>query len=235
MAHDQVGIIYLGMRESVDAMRTGVVDMKDRVRTGKAAIVEQFRDLAWQSKHPFREENYAKWLEGRYQDAMNKAERAAKRGKPGVAAQYRQLADEIKAEMNSLPGVAAENARRAIAALAPLIARVGTIPEMLSNAISGVFGGPRVPGFADGGVPPRTGPFWVGERGPELMTLNPPRIYDAQTSAAMAMGPTQVVEHIHRADRETVQLARDMGVPLGDVLLAAERSAGASYSEPRRF
>jgi hypothetical protein len=71
-------------------MSRAVMDMKATIKAGKAGIIEQFRDLAWQSKHPFAEVRYADWLAEKHKQAMKRSETAARKGKPGLAAQWRR-------------------------------------------------------------------------------------------------------------------------------------------------
>lgn len=64
--------------------------MKRAIKDGKAGIVEQFRQLAWQSKHPFATVNYEAWLERKQAKAVRLMKQAAKDGRPDVVEQYRQ-------------------------------------------------------------------------------------------------------------------------------------------------
>lgn len=114
---------------AVEAIKTlptaathAVVNMRDAIKNGKAGIIEQFRDLAWQSKHPFAAVNYEEWLKRRQAAATRKMKAAAKAGRPDVVEQYRQLILDIQAEIDGLPGHASTIAARAMAALG----RVGT-------------------------------------------------------------------------------------------------------------
>lgn len=104
-----------------ELMSDAVLDMRETIKNGKAGIIEQFRDLAWQSKHPFAQKNYEDWLEGRLRAAQRKMRAAVKAGKGPLIEQYRRLVAAIQAELAGLPGYAAGVAADATAAL-------GTIP-----------------------------------------------------------------------------------------------------------
>ena len=173
--------------EAVHALRAlppaathAVVDMKQAIKDGKAGIVEEFRDIAWQSKHPFAAVNYEKWLERKQREATRKMKQAAKDGKPGVVEQYRQLVQDIHDEISGLPGYTAGIAADAMAQLAG-------IGPTVTNIMNGGLGGVSVDdpvkrkgkgrkgrgrkGRAMGGPTDAGGTYLVGENGPELLVM----------------------------------------------------------------
>lgn len=162
-------------------MTHAVVDMKAAIKSGRTGIVEQFRLLAWQTKHPFAEVNYADWLGDRQESAMRKSRQAVKAGKGGVAAQYRALAASIRAEMQGLPGYMASIAGQVVSALS-IIPGMGGLDDILGWTPPSGGGrrnrnrGDRRPGdgpptghSAQGGS--ASGTTMVGEYGPELLHL----------------------------------------------------------------
>lgn len=176
-------------------MTAAVVDMKAAIKNGKAGIIEQFRDLAWQSKHPFAAVNYGAWLQQKHAEAMRKSKEAAKAGKPGVASQYSTLADEVLEEWRRVPGAMSGITRRALRALQPVFSKVQNITPLLAgqwtwHATEGGDGSgtwkpgkgwtpdrkkkpkPKKPKHKALGGPVRSGhPYIVGERGPELLRM----------------------------------------------------------------
>lgn len=112
--------------------RMTVIDLKSAIKEGKKGIVEEFRDLAWQTKHPFADEKYANWLQRKYQKAGRLMKQAAKNGRPEIVDQYRALREDIMVEMALLP----EN----IAALQRRINSIlGTIYSQVATAVTNVF------------------------------------------------------------------------------------------------
>jgi hypothetical protein len=167
--------------------------MKAAIKSGKAGIIEQFRDLAWQSKHPFAEKNYASWLHEKEALALRRMRRANARGMPGIAQQHRQLAADIRAEYQGLPGYMASIAGQAVSALS-VIPGFGGLDDAFNWTMpSGGSGGRRRRrrrnggGNNNGGQRPGDGPptgrnamggyadagdsIIVGENGPERLTL----------------------------------------------------------------
>lgn len=161
-AMDDVGRMVISLP---DKFTLAVVDMKNRIKEGKDGIIEQFRDLAWQTKHPFAEKSYSNWLAEKVEKAERKMRQAARRGKPGIVAQYRDLRDQIMIEMLTLPG----NLARLQESINVIL---GRIYANVRNAVGNVFnlggGGQMIETRATGG-PVRAGrPYIVGEREPEL-------------------------------------------------------------------
>lgn len=123
------------MRDMPKFVSIAVVDMKAAIKSGKAGIIEQFRDLAWQTKHPFAQISYANWLKRKIEDATEKMTRAMQAGRPGLVAQYRGLIDSIRAELLKLPMYAHRAAAQTSSQLAP--------PGYYAEQAPG--GGPRAP------------------------------------------------------------------------------------------
>lgn len=138
------------------AMTHAVVDMETTINQGKADITEQFRLLAWQSKHPFANTNYAKWLRGQQTDALDKMKQAVKDGRPDLVEQYRQMVFDIQAELKKLPGTAT----RVTNAVNSILSAVATINAGHST---------NVPSHAIGGT--ASGTFVAGEYGPEVINI----------------------------------------------------------------
>src|SRR3990167_3848477 len=94
-----------GVRDAMEKLpryvAVAVVDMRETIKSGKKGIIEQFRDLAWQSKHPFAEVNYAEWLRRKLETATRRMRVAEREGKPSVVAQYRTLRESIVAEIGA--------------------------------------------------------------------------------------------------------------------------------------
>lgn len=230
--------VRAGLDRAVHAFATAPVGMKQKIKDGKDAIIEQFRDLAWQTKHPFAEEDYEDWLKRRAKAAMRKANKAAEEGRPGIAAQYRGLAAEIRAEIDSLPTHAA-NAQaailRAFAAVKAAIARVPqitAIPGLPFDILAGL------PGMASGGFAPVGMPYWVGEHGPELRwDAQPGYIMSAADSAAVASGMHSTLEVIVRDPDGGIaragQSPYEWAGHIGDLLLAASDGAHIRSLRPR--
>jgi hypothetical protein len=109
-----------------------VRDMKSAIAEGKKGIVEEFRDLAWQTKHPFADEKYANWLQRKYQKAGRLMKAAAKNGRPEIVDQYRALREDIMVEMALLPQNIAALQRRINSIL-------GTIYSQVATAVTNVF------------------------------------------------------------------------------------------------
>lgn len=177
------------------------VNMKDAIKNGKAAIIEQFRDLNWQISHPQKEKEYGEWLQGKFDDAMAKAKQASKDGRPGLEAEWKGVAENIKAEMDKLPSHAARIQRQIISSLSSITLSIATTINAVSQAgerIASVFGpAPVIPHAATGGY--RSGLTWTGERGPELVEL--PRgsyVHPHAESMAMASGSHSTVEVVVR-------------------------------------
>lgn len=177
------------------------VNMKDAIKNGKAAIIEQFRDLNWQIAHPQKEKEYGEWLQGKFDDAMAKAKQASKDGRPGLEAEWKGVAENIKAEMDKLPSHAARIQRQIISSLSSITLSIATTINAVSQAgerIASIFGpAPVIPHAATGGY--RSGLTWTGERGPELVEL--PRgsyVHPHAESMAMASGSHSTVEVIVR-------------------------------------
>jgi hypothetical protein len=128
--------------DAVSVMRTlpaqtmhAVVGMKRAIKEGKAGIVEQFRQLAWQSKHPFATVNYEKWLERKQAKAVRLMKQAAKDGRPDVVEQYRQMVQDIHDEISGLPGYAAGIGEAAMAQLAGI---GPAVTEIMNGGLGGV-------------------------------------------------------------------------------------------------
>ena len=159
-----------------------VVGMKRAIKDGKAGIVEQFRQLAWQSKHPFATVNYEAWLERKQAKAVRLMKQAAKDGRPDVVEQYRQMVQDIHDELDGLPGYAAGIGDSAMAQLAG-------IGPAVTNIMNGGLGGVSVDdpvkprrrnkrnkrNRAMGGPTEAGGTYVVGENGPELLQMGSQR------------------------------------------------------------
>ena len=109
------------IRSIVRAYEGGVVDMAEAIESGSGRIIEDFRSLAWQSKHPFAVTNYEDWLRARARAAMRKMKKANEDGRPDLVAQYSTLYTEIVAELEGLPGYAETITKRILAALDPAV------------------------------------------------------------------------------------------------------------------
>lgn len=159
--------------------RHAVMGMGKEIKQGKAAIVEQFRQLAWQTKHPFAQTNYEDWLRGRMAAAVRKMKQAEKAGHTGLVEQYRQLVQDIKAELEGLPGYTAGLA-------ADVIADLGSIGPAVTRAMGFGEDGHATPvrpkkhpkhpkrprgNKAAGGPVEAGGAYLVGERGPEMLVM----------------------------------------------------------------
>lgn len=150
-----------------NTFKLAVVDMKSTIKEGKDGIVEQFRDLAWQTKHPFAEQNYADWLQRKYAKAGRLMKQAAKNGRPGIVAEYRQLREDIQLEMFALPDNLARVQRQINGILGNVFSAIHTAVGNVLNL--GPSGGvePR----ASGGSVEAGRTYVVGEKGPELLTM----------------------------------------------------------------
>lgn len=172
-----------------------VVGMKKAIKEGKAGIVEQFRQLAWQSKHPFAQVNYENWLKQRQAKAVAKMKQAAKAGKPAVVEQYRQLVQDIHDELDGLPGYAAGIGQAALAQLAGI---GPAVTEIMNGGLGGVS--------VDDPVKPRkgkgkrgkkaiggaaSGSFVAGEYGPEVVTVGSAKAH--VSTAQASRGDTYLV------------------------------------------
>jgi hypothetical protein len=228
MRDKQVAAIRDAMIKSINAIQIGVVDMRDKIKNGKQAVIDQMRDLQWQLKHPFAEENYEKWLERKHQRMMRLSRQAIKDGRPEVAAQARAAAADIMEELNTLPSRVYEIAQRTATALAAIredAIRTGTV-LMGSTA--------KVAGRAVGG--PASGMTWVGESGPELVNL--PRgshVNTARTSQAMARdagmsgGISEFTIHVESDGGRVQDIVLSV---MGKVLGGASESAHIRYMNP---
>lgn len=143
-------------------MTHAVVDMKSAIKEGKAGIVAEMRDLAWQSKHPFAEKRYADWLKEQEEKALRRMNKAVKAGRPGIAAQHRQLAADIRAEYQGLPGYMWRISRKVMGALSiiPGFSGLGSLADL--------YGMPGGGGGKKGGKKGGKG----GRQGPETMRLS---------------------------------------------------------------
>lgn len=123
-----------------------VTDMKSRIKEGKKGVIEEFRDLAWQTKHPFAQKSYANWLGEQADKATRKMKQAAKNGRPDIVDQYRQLRTDIMVELATLPQNIAALQRRINSIL-------GTIYSQVATAVGNVFdlGGNGAGGIEIGG------------------------------------------------------------------------------------
>jgi hypothetical protein len=234
MRRKQVASIHNAMLESIDAIRVGVVDMKDRIKNGKEAFLEEVRLMAWQSKHPWAEENYANWLEKRIRIGNRKMRTAMNEGREGEAAQWRDHVAGLKEELMSLPTAAATAAERVIRALAAIrqnaAAAHATFLEVGGAGHYNPLG--LTGGRATGG--PASGMTWVGESGPELVNL--PRgshVNTARTSQAMARdagesGGGSVHVYLHTPDGQSV----DIGAAVMRAIHGASDSAHIRYMNP---
>jgi len=110
-----------------------VVDMKARIKNGKEDIIEEFRDLAFQTKHPFAEKRYATWLGEQVEKAERKMKNNAKKGKWGIVAQYRDLRDQIMIELLTLPGNLSRLQLKINGILGSIFSTVTTAVENLGN------------------------------------------------------------------------------------------------------
>lgn len=149
------------VRQLPRLMTHAVVDMEGTIKGGKERIVEQFRQLAFQSKNPFAEKNYAGWLKQQEQRALRGMRAAVAAGRPGIAAQHAGLAADIRAEYQGLPSYMASIAGRVVGALS-LIPGMGGL---------GAFNF-RPPGRASGGPVYGGRSYLVGENGPEVVTMD---------------------------------------------------------------
>lgn len=156
-----------------------VVDMRSAIKEGKAGIIEQFRDLAWQSKHPFAEKNYSEWLHEQERKALRRMRQANRAGMPGIAAQHRQLAADIRGEYQGLPGYMASIAGQTVGALS-IIPGFGALDDVLGIAGVGAGGAKKHKRKhkghrAMGGPVEAGGTYLVGENGPELLQMGSQR------------------------------------------------------------
>lgn len=230
-------------RRMVASQRHAVVDMRETIKQGKAGIIEQFRDLAWQSKHPFAEKNYIEWLEGKHDAAMRRAKRAAREGKPGVAAQYRQLAADIRAELEGLPGYAGRLTTNILRKLQPLLRTINNITPLMAGTwrqtgINTETGQPIWEQRAAGGPVEAHRPYLVGERGPEVIIPGIASTVIPNHRLALAATSSRTVRHEHggtvridlttgaaRAMREAGWRPADIRAVAGEMSLA-DLSAG---------
>jgi hypothetical protein len=234
---NQTRLVKDAMRDSIRAIQVGVVDMKERIKTGKEGFLEEVRLMAWQAKHPWAEENYADWLEKRIEIGNRKAKAAQRRGQEGQAAQWRAHVAALKEELMSLPQTAALAAERVIRALAyirsaAIDARM-TIGDQYYDPLSGRLISSFTSTRAVGG--PASGMTWVGESGPELVNL--PRgshVNTARTSQAMARdagggGISEFTIHVESDGGRVQDIVLSV---MGKVLGGASESAHIRYMNP---
>jgi hypothetical protein len=95
-----------------------------------------------------------------------------------------------------------------------------------------------MPGFAGGGETPVNRPFWVGERGPELMQLgSPARVYNQDQMAGMGGGPQVTVpltvmmgSVVSRAEMEREMAMMEQRVQKAAIAgVAEQRRTSSSY------
>jgi hypothetical protein len=213
MRNDQVAAVQDAMNRSIEAIQTGVVDMKDRIKTGKERFLEEVRLMAWQAKHPFAEKNYAEWLEERIDIGNRKMRRAMNRGREGEAAQWRQHIADLRGELMTLPNVAATAMERVIRAMAAIKTAAIDARMTIGNQYYDPLSGKLVDAFASGG---RTsgGVALVGERGPELVSL-PAGSYvhsneDSRAMMAAAQPAGDMHLYIHTDDGQTHDLSAQL-------------------------
>ena len=196
--------------------RSAIIDMKEAIKSGKSQVIEQMRDLAWQTKHPFAVVNYEDWLRDRAKAALRKMKEANKNGRADLVGQYATLYDDIIAEIRGLPGYAARIAARVIANLDPIVAAGFTWADPGSTYDPGP-GEPRrrrkrPKGKKAGGGPVSAGgSYLVGEDGPELLTMGTSSGY---VTPNHAMGAIHV--HLHGflaapTEAQLSQVARTIG------------------------
>jgi hypothetical protein len=234
---NQVESIKGAMRESIRSIQVGVVDMKDRIKTGKEGFLEEVRLMAWQAKHPWAEENYADWLEKRIRIGNRKAKEAQRAGQEGQAAQWRAHVAGLKEELMSLPQTAAAAAQQVIRALAAIRtsatnARM-TIGDQYYDPLSGRLISSFTSTRAVGG--PASGMTWVGESGPELVNL--PRgshVNTARTSQALARdaGGSGISEFTIHVESDGGRVQDIVLSVMGKVLGGASESAHIRYMNP---
>ena len=221
-------VIHAGL---VKPVKRAFGEMFQSMAEAKEPWKAQWRDLAAWAKDPFSKKNFADYIDGRIDKAMERARKTfgkERRRWLEIARAYRWIAKQEWIDPMT-------------ADLQAIMEGLRVASRMTKGAAKTVIEGTdwRLPGNNASGTPYwRGGWSWVGEQGPELVRLPrgtaiQPHEQSMATAAASMSG--QVVEHIHRADRATVQIAKDMGVPLGDVLLAAQQTAGTRYTSPRRF
>lgn len=214
--NESVRVIKQAARDQVEAIRVGIVDMADTIKTGKQRVIDEQNDLAFQMKHPWKEERYADYLRDKIKMGLRKMHEADKEGMPGVAAQWAQFVQNRKDELDSLPSVAAESQRKTIAALAIVkeqIARTASTLAGFFNPFS------DFPGHAMGG--PASGLTWVGETGKELV-WTPPGSYVFPHEQSMSMAASGATSGGDRRIYLTID-GRDHDIT--DVIYGASESA----------
>lgn len=162
------------IRSIPKAATHAVTNMRETIKDGKQQIIEQFRDLAWQSKHPFAQVGYENWLEKRQAAAIEKMKQAVKDGNPAVVEQYRQLVLDIRDELTGLPGYSAGVAEDVMTELGSIGT---TVTELMGYGTGG--GNTNRPGRkrrrrkgkAQGGPVTAGQTYLVGEQGPELLVM----------------------------------------------------------------
>jgi uncharacterized protein YjiS (DUF1127 family) len=231
MRTNQVSAVRNAMAESVRAIRIGLVDMRDTIKNGKDKVIDQVKDLQWQMKHPFAEENYEDWLLKKHRKMMRLSAKALEDGRPGLAAQAKSAAEEILDEIDRLPENAYAIAQKVIVALANIKAAAIEARMTVGSQYYDPLSGKLIKAYATGG---RTsgGMALVGERGPELVSL-PAGSYvhsneDSRAMVAASAPAGDMHLYIHTDDGQT----HDLSAQLQRALMGASDSAHIRYSRP---
>lgn len=169
------GTVKVALRSIPRAVTHAVVDMEQTIGDGKDRITKEFQDLAWQSKHPFANTNYAAWLKQKQAAAVAEMRQAVKDGRPDIVAQYRALIADIQDELQGLPGYAEQVAQDAIASLGAVgttTTRVWKRTHKKKNAIGGMTSGVSL----------------TGEYGPEVVEWGSAKAHVQPTQASHGGG-----------------------------------------------
>jgi hypothetical protein len=195
---------------------TGIV--KGSLRRAKAAAEKEGAEFRWAMEHPLAGDKLGAFWEKQIRVHQRRRQRAIDAGNATVIAREDAFIADYKARLTAL--------RTAKFTVAVQTVFTGTLP----NWIPGL---PGLPGRAAGGPVQAMRPYIVGEHRPELFV--PDRNGTILPSVPQSMsGRIEVVVRdpdggLARSGISTGALASQ----LGDVLRAADRSAGARYTGPR--
>lgn len=204
---------------------------------------QAWKEYAEYAKDPFKPKAFEEWLATRAEKALQKADQAAKDGKPKVAERWRELARAMSNPVTKALvqiGLSVEDAIAAMNTVKTAGQQLGRIlPSIFS--VFGTGGGGGTTGNNANGTPYwRGGWTWVGERGPELMRL-PQGTQIKSNPESMRMDASPFAGRLEVVVRDPDGgLARagmssgDLGSSIAHVLLSAERTAGMRYSTARR-
>ena len=129
-----------------------------------------WKKLAEWAKDPFRPRVFADKIKEYHDEAIRRANKAARDGKPKVAARWREVA---KAMSNPIAiaalniGLSVEQALAAIEGVRRAKAALDRVKDILTGIGNGKPGGKR----ASGGPVSAGGTYLVGERGPEVLRM----------------------------------------------------------------